>query len=188
MKRFSDSLYSKLRRRLADTPVLRIHSNRHTWRHQCHHPAHYREHLLAFGCLNLPSLMIPSHGDRTGDSAVVDLLFFPTGGGKTEAYLGLVAYTFAIRRLQGKIASDDGELGGAAGVAVFMRYTLRLLTSQQFQRAAALVCACEVMRRERLAAEPRWGDAISPRTLDRCIDDAELERRFLGCDQDGAPA
>lgn len=141
------------------------------------------------GCLNLPSLTIPSHGDRTGDSAVVDLLFFPTGGGKTEAYLGLVAYTFAIRRLQGKIASDDGELDGAEGVAVFMRYTLRLLTSQQFQRAAPLVCACEVYAaRAACRRAAVGGDAISPRTLDRCIDDAELERRFLGCDRDGAPA
>lgn len=123
-------------------------------------PANRRWRLfqIAFICLNLPSLTIRSHGDRTGDSAVVDLLFFPTGGGKTEAYLGLVAYTFAIRRLQGKITSDDGDLDGSEGVAVFMRYTLRLLTSQQFQRAAALVCACEVMRRERLAAEPRWGE------------------------------
>jgi hypothetical protein len=88
----------------------------------------------------------------------VDLLFFPTGGGKTEAYLGLVAYTFAIRRLQGKIASDDGDLDGSGGVAVLMRYTLRLLTSQQFQRAAALVCACEYLRRESVQKDPRWGE------------------------------
>jgi hypothetical protein len=78
------------------------------------------------------------------------LLWFPTGGGKTEAYLGLAAYTMAIRRLQGTVAGRSGH----AGVAVLMRYTLRLLTLQQFQRAAALLCACEVIRR----ADPaRWG-------------------------------
>lgn len=118
----------------------------------------WRLFQIAFVCLNLPSLTVPTHGDRTSDSALVDLLFFPTGGGKTEAYLGLVAFTFAIRRLQGKVASDDGELDGSEGVAVLMRYTLRLLTSQQFQRAAALVCACEVIRRERFVSDQRWGE------------------------------
>ena len=88
----------------------------------------------------------------------VQLLFFPTGGGKTEAYLGLSAYTFAIRRLQGVIGEGEDRRDGTRGVAVLMRYTLRLLTAQQFQRAAALVCACEWLRRERLAAgDGRWG-------------------------------
>src|SRR5207249_1700351 len=81
-------------------------------------------------------------------------LWFPTGGGKTEAYLGLTAYALALRRLQGKVEGRSGE----AGVAVLMRYTLRLLTLQQFQRATALLCACETIRREALAAgDGRWG-------------------------------
>ena len=116
----------------------------------------WRPFQLAFVLLNLPSLTDPSHDERSGGGdAVVDLLFFPTGGGKTEAYLGLTAYTFAIRRLQGVIDGRDGS----AGVAVLMRYTLRLLTAQQFTRAAALVCACEVLRRDRLGADlPDLGD------------------------------
>ena len=101
----------------------------------------WRPFQLAFICLNAPSLTDPEHPERTSD-ALVDLLFFPTGGGKTEAYLGLVAFTFAIRRLQGVVHGYDGR----DGVAVLMRYTLRALTAQQFERAAALVCACESIR------------------------------------------
>ena len=86
--------------------------------------------------------------------AKVELLFFPTGGGKTEAYLGLAAYAFAIRRRQGVVQSADGPLDGGDGVAVLMRYTLRLLTAQQFQRATTLVCAAELARRDDPAT---WG-------------------------------
>ena len=99
---------------------------------------------LAFILLNLPAMTDPCHSERSGENPYADLLWFPTGGGKTEAYLGLAAYTMAIRRLQG----DLGELDGMAGVAVLMRYTLRLLTLQQFQRAAALIAACEIIRRD----------------------------------------
>ncbi|WP_376796423.1 DISARM system helicase DrmA [Thermogemmatispora sp.] len=112
----------------------------------------WRPFQLAFILLNLPALSDLRHPERSADpqQAIADLLWFPTGGGKTEAYLGLSAYTFAIRRLQGAVGGRDGE----HGVAVLMRYTLRLLTLQQFQRAAALVCACELIRRR----EPeRWG-------------------------------
>ncbi len=117
--------------------------------------ASWRPFQLGFVLLNLPSLTDPAHPERAADAtAVVDLLFFPTGGGKTEAYLGLTAYTFAIRRLQGTVGTGTVARSGEAGVAVLMRYTLRLLTAQQFQRAATLVCAAEVQRR----ADPAtWG-------------------------------
>jgi hypothetical protein len=118
-------------------------------------PKHHswRPFQLAFILLNVPSLTDPTHDERASADALVDLLFFPTGGGKTEAYLGLTAFTFAIRRLQGNVGGFDGS----GGVAVLMRYTLRLLTAQQFQRAAALVLACEVARRELVQSDPRWG-------------------------------
>ncbi|WP_328477439.1 DISARM system helicase DrmA [Streptomyces sp. NBC_00377] len=120
--------------------------------------ASWRPFQLAFVLLNLDSLTQPGHPHRgTGREALVDLLFFPTGGGKTEAYLGLAAYTFALRRLQGTIGSGADARSGEAGVGVLMRYTLRLLTAQQFQRAAALVSACEVLRREEFARDRRWG-------------------------------
>ncbi len=120
----------------------------------------WRPFQLAFVLLCLPGLTDPAHPDahRGADDGQAQLLFFPTGGGKTEAYLGLAAYTFAIRRLQGVVGDGDDARDGSDGVVVLMRYTLRLLTAQQFQRAAALVCACEWLRRERLAdGDSRWG-------------------------------
>lgn len=100
----------------------------------------WRPFQLAFILMNLAGLTDRTHEDRE----TVDLLFFPTGGGKTEAYLGLAAYTIAHRRL-----STGGLLG--AGVTVLMRYTLRLLTLDQLSRAAGVVCALELMR-----GEPEW--------------------------------
>lgn len=97
----------------------------------------WRPFQLAFILLNLPGLVDKTHPDRE----TVDLLFFPTGGGKTEAYLGLAAFSIAYRRL-----SNSGVLG--AGVAVIMRYTLRLLTLDQLARAAGVICALELMRGE----------------------------------------
>lgn len=114
----------------------------------------WRPFQIAFVLVNLPSLADPTHAERQLDTGTADLLFFPTGGGKTEAYLGLTAFTLAIRRLQGDVDGHSGE----GGVGVLMRYTLRLLTSQQFQRAATLICACEVRRRDLVAGgDARWG-------------------------------
>jgi hypothetical protein len=143
----------------------------------------WRPFQLAFVLLCLPGLTDPAHPDarRGADDAQVQLLFFPTGGGKTEAYLGLAAYTFAIRRLQGIVGEGADARDGTRGVAVLMRYTLRLLTAQQFQRAAALVCACETLRRERIAAgDGRWGTApfrvglwVGSKVTPNSYDDAE---------------
>jgi len=111
----------------------------------------WRLFQVAFILLNLPSLTDLSDPERSHETdAIADLLWFATGGGKTEAYLGLTAYTLALRRLQPPINGRSGD----HGVAVLMRYTLRLLTLQQFQRAAALLCACEVIRR---SDEKKWG-------------------------------
>jgi hypothetical protein len=108
--------------------------------------ARWRPFQLAFILLNLPALADRGHPDRT----VGDLLWFPTGGGKTEAYLGLTAFALTHRRLRAPLKGFDNS----AGVTVLMRYTLRLLTIQQFQRATTLICACEHLR----LAEGVWGD------------------------------
>jgi len=111
----------------------------------------WRPFQLAFMLLNIPALVDPTHPDRIDPTfAKADLLWFPTGGGKTEAYLGVAAFAMGLRRLQG----DMDGYSGAAGVTVIMRYTLRLLTLQQFQRATALICACELIRRN----DKKWGD------------------------------
>lgn len=104
----------------------------------------WRPFQLAFILLTLRGIIDPSHADRE----CVDLLFFPTGGGKTEAYLGLATFTLVLRRLR-----NPGI--HSAGVAVLMRYTLRLLTLDQLGRAATLICALE-LERHRNEALGKW--------------------------------
>jgi hypothetical protein len=108
--------------------------------------ARWRPFQLAFILLNLPAMVERGHAHRE----VADLLWFPTGGGKTEAYLGLTAFALANRRLRDPVEGYRND----TGVTVLMRYTLRLLTVQQFQRATALICACEYLR----DIEGVWGD------------------------------
>ncbi|MER5918568.1 helicase, partial [Streptomyces sp. NPDC001982] len=93
----------------------------------------WRPFQLAFFLLALDGVADPRHPDR----ATTDLIWFPTGGGKTEAYLLLAAFVMVLRRYE-----PDG-----GGTAVLSRYTLSLLTTQQFQRAATTVCALETLRR-----------------------------------------
>ncbi|WP_306191317.1 helicase-related protein [Streptomyces sp. MK5] len=123
--------------------------------------ATWRPFQLAFFLLALDGVADPRHPDR----AVTDLIWFPTGGGKTEAYLLLAAFTMVLRRRQ-----PDG-----GGTAVLSRYTLSLLTTQQFQRAATTVCALETLRRAEPATygdEPfsigLWvGEATTPNTYEK---------------------
>lgn len=103
----------------------------------------WRAFQIAFLLMTLRSA---AEGDAP-NRETVELIWFPTGGGKTEAYLGLTAFSLFMRRLRNK---ED------AGVHVLMRYTLRLLTAQQFQRACGLICAMEHLRRTRTA---QLGDA-----------------------------
>jgi hypothetical protein len=108
--------------------------------------ANWRPFQVGFILQALSGLANPLHDDRE----VADLLWFPTGGGKTEAYLGLTAFIIALRRLR-----DDDQFESGSGTAVIMRYTLRLLTIQQFQRALTLITACEHLRTKDKAT---WGE------------------------------
>ncbi len=122
----------------------------------------WRPFQLAF----LLAVVTSTIDDQDRDRDLLDLVWFPTGGGKTEAYLGLFAFLVVWRRLR------HGPAGG--GTAVLMRYTLRLLTRQQFERAARIVCALERLRRRgvaRIGDEPvtvgLWvGAAASPNTFE----------------------
>lgn len=116
------------------------------WSSRTAEPAgNWRPFQIAFILMNLRGIVDPSHAERT----YADLLWFPTGGGKTEAYLGLGAFVLAFRRLRGRERIRDH-----AGVTVLMRYTLRLLSVQQYQRATTMICACEYLRRRDSA---KWG-------------------------------
>lgn len=109
----------------------------------------WRPFQLGFQLQSLASV-----GDRNHDKRdEMDLLWFPTGGGKTEAYLGLAAFALFQRRLR-----DETEDGDGGGVGVVTRYTLRLLTIQQFERSARMICACEGIRSGLLSSEVEAGD------------------------------
>ena len=99
----------------------------------------WRLFQLAFVLQCIPSIVKSDHPDRK----TCDILWFPTGGGKTEAYLGLSMFTLAYRRRRARTEPEDGY---GYGTAVISRYTLRLLTIQQFRRTLSVITAAELLR------------------------------------------
>lgn len=134
----------------------------------------WRPFQIAFILMNLKGVVDPKHSDRE----IVDLLYFPTGGGKTEAYLGLMAFVIANRRLR---ASADDEYNRDGGVTVILRYTLRLLTTQQRDRITKMVIAAEMIRDrepDKYGYEPIsigfWvGGGVTPNTFEELKEDPE---------------
>jgi hypothetical protein len=151
----------------------------------------WRSFQLAFLLLNIAAIADPAHPDRN----TVDLLFFPTGGGKTEAYLGLAAFAMVLRRL--RHPGSEGREG--CGVSVIMRYTLRLLTLDQLARAAGLICAVELEREQDPGRYGAWpfeiglwvGKAATPNVMgsrgDGRSDTARTKVRLFKADPKGKP-
>ena len=147
---------------------------------------------LAFILLNLPGLA----DSRDPNRETVDLLFFPTGGGKTEAYFGLAAFAMVLRRLR---HPGEKALAGA-GVSIIMRYTLRLLTLDQLSRAAGLMCALELEREKDVKRYGEWpfeiglwvGKAATPNILghkgDGRSDSARAKVHQFKADPKGKPS
>ena len=115
-------------------------------------PPAWRPFQLAFLLMNLIGIARPNDPqvDPKRERDNVDLLFFPTGGGKTEAYLGLAAFTLVMRRFR------HGGSPQAGGLSVLMRYTLRLLTLDQLGRASTLICALELERQRQPEKLGSW--------------------------------
>lgn len=158
----------------------------------------WRPFQIAFILMNLAGMVDPEHTDRE----LVDLLYFPTGGGKTEAYLGLMAFVIAFRRLR---ADTENEYNLDGGVTAILRYTLRLLTTQQRDRITKMIVAAEQVRQmeyPKYGKEPIsigfWvGGGVTPNSFSE-LDDPEnpdearrkrrlIYKQLLTCPFCGAP-
>ncbi|KOP81465.1 DNA helicase [Bacillus sp. FJAT-21945] len=112
----------------------------------------WRPFQLAFILLNISGIVKPNSESRE----IVDLLWFPTGGGKTEAYLGIAAFLLGFRRIDSKYSQEYDKDGG---VTIILRYTLRLLTTQQRDRLMRVICAAEYIRAKEVNNEVSLGNS-----------------------------
>lgn len=136
MKNGIDLLLSDKKARLAFCFMNRAMELQYQWAKK-EKGLKWRPFQMAYFLLTIESIFNPHSEDR----AVCDLLWVATGGGKTEAYLAIIAFTIVLRRLRGLENSDEG-----VGTSVITRYTLRLLAIQQFRRTLSMMTALEYLR------------------------------------------
>lgn len=142
----------------------------------------WRSFQIAFILLNIDAFVRPDLDDKTVENIfsngwperneIADLVWFPTGGGKTEAYLGIIAFVIGYRRF------TNGERG--TGTTVLMRYTLRLLTLQQFQRATMLICALEAIRKDSFSIPNSYSLGFSRITIGLFVGSGSLPNQWKG--------
>ncbi|MDE6285085.1 MAG: helicase SNF2, partial [Bacilli bacterium] len=87
-----------------------------------------------------PDLMLDDDTVAKAKTDDVDILYFPTGGGKTEAFLGVMIFNLFFDRLRGK----------ECGVTAMLKYPLRLLSVQQVQRVSNILAEAEKIRRKNI--------------------------------------
>jgi len=187
----NDETFSKKEKNLAellDTAELSIYKDFHFFETynfiRIGFEPEYRPFQLAFLLLNIDGIVEPRNESRNN---IVDLIWFPTGGGKTEAYLAVAAFSIIWRRLTNET--------GYEGTSVIMRYTLRLLTTQQFERASRLICSLEFLRKRfvhELKNEPitigLWvGMGTTPNRIKDAIEKVEDIRNECNRKEDGRP-
>ncbi|RMA75095.1 helicase-related protein [Flavobacterium weaverense] len=140
----------------------------------------WRSFQITFILLNIDAFVRPDLDDKTVENIfsngwperneIADLVWFPTGGGKTEAYLGIIAFVIGYRRF------TNGERG--TGTTVLMRYTLRLLTLQQFQRATMLICALEAIRKDSFSIPNSYSLGVSRITIGLFVGSGSLPNQW----------
>lgn len=147
-------------------------SIQHSWKFESGNPSSilkWRPFQLAFMLLTIESICNPQSKDRE----TLDLLWFPTGGGKTEAYLAIVAFGSVFQRL------SRVENSNSFGNYAVMRYTLRLLTAQQFERASALILGLELIRKKSVKIEHEEDLGNIPFSIGLWVGDNATPNKFI---------
>lgn len=120
---------------------------------------------------NEPELMLEESLIKKAKTNDVDILYFPTGGGKTEAFLGIMVFNLFFDRIRGK----------EQGVTAILKYPLRLLSVQQVQRVSNILAAAEIIKRNNSLSGDKFalgyfvGEHSTPNSIDEKQAKAYLE-------------
>ena len=119
-----------------------------------------------------PELLLDDEIKNKAKTDDIDILYFPTGGGKTEAFLGILIFNLFFDRMRGK----------TCGNTAFLKYPLRLLSVQQVQRVSNILARAEMIRKEAGIEGEEFslgyfvGEGNTPNRID---ENKELEKTLL---------